>query len=145
MAVGVVSRMLNVSLEGLTIAVLAHELVHAYSHVGIDTDGEHWDTQAFAKADLRIVEGLAQFYAAVICTRLDGKAPGTWEAFKTLLTVQSEPYKVFQSWTEPNERAGEILRFSTIGTRKKKLVTYEAFLAEMDKVRERVGRNNRKA
>src|SRR5215813_14517879 len=143
MAIGLISRMLNVSLEGLTIAVLAHELVHAYSHLGSDIDGENWDTEAFARADLRIVEGLAQFYAAIICRRLDGRAPGLWNAFERLLTVQSPTYNEFKKWSEPGERAGEILRFSMIGGRKKKLVTYEAFLSEMAKVRERVGRQQR--
>lgn len=143
MAIGLISRMLNVSLEGLTIAVLAHELVHAYSHLGNDIDGEHWDTEAFAQADLRIVEGLAQFYTSIMCKRLDGRAPGLWNAFERLLTVQSPTYNIFKTWTEPTERAGEILRFSMIGSRKQKLVNYEGFLTEMTKVRERVGRANR--
>jgi hypothetical protein len=143
MAIGLISRMLNVSLEGLTMVVLAHELVHAYTHLGNDIDGEHWDTEAFAKADLRIVEGLAQFYTSIMCNRLDGRAPGLWNAFERLLTVQSPTYKVFKSWTQSNERAGEILRFSMIGSRKTKLVAYEAFLTEMGNVRERVGRASR--
>ena len=142
MANGLISRMLNVSLEGLTIAVLAHELVHAYSHLGNDIDGDNWDTEAFAKADLRIVEGLAQFYTSIMCKRLDGRAPGLWNAFERLLTVQSPTYNVFKTWSQPTERAGEILRFSMIGSRKKKLANYEFFLTEMAKVRERVGRAN---
>jgi hypothetical protein len=143
MAIGLISRMLNVSLEGLTIVVLAHELVHAYSHLGNDIDGENWDTEAFARADLRIVEGLAQFYTSIICKRFDGRSPGLWNAFERLLTVQSPTYNVFRTWTQPTERAGEILRFSMVGSRKKKLAEYKEFLSEIAKVRERVGREQR--
>ena len=143
MAIGLISRILNVSLEGLTIVVLAHELVHAYSHLGNDIDGENWDTEAFARADLRIVEGLAQFYTSIMCKRLEGRSPGLWNAFERLLTVQSSTYNVFRTWTQPTERAGEILRFSMIGSRKKKLAEYKEFLSEIAKVRERVGREQR--
>jgi hypothetical protein len=140
MAIYLVARILDVSVEGLTIAVLAHELVHAYTHVGSDIDGEQWDTNAFAEAELRIVEGLAQFYTAIVCKKLEGKLPGLSNAFEQLLSIQSPTYTAFRSWTSANERAGEIVRFSMIGARKKKLCNYKGFLEEMKKVRERVGR-----
>jgi hypothetical protein len=140
MAICLIARILNVSVEGLTIAVCAHELVHAYTHVGSDIDGEQWETSAFANADLKIVEGLAQFYTAIVCKKLEGKLPGVSNAFEQLLSVQSPTYTEFRSWTKANERAGEIVRFSMIGSRKKKIGGYEEFQEEMKKVRERVGR-----
>jgi hypothetical protein len=140
MAIAVVARMLDVSVEGLTVAVFAHELIHAYTHLGNDHDGEQWETGAFADADLKIVEGLAQFYTAVICKRVEGRLLGVSNAFEQLLSIQSPTYTEFQSWTKPNERAGEIVRFSMIGCRKKRLVHYKDFLDELKKVRERVGR-----
>jgi hypothetical protein len=144
MAIGLVARMLDVSLEGLTITVLAHELVHAYSHVGIDADKEQWDTEVFALTDLRIVEGLAQFYTATVCNRVEDRAPGTVEAFETLLKHQSEAYTLFQSWTQSRERAGEIIRSAMVHARKRKLVQYQDFLDEIGRVRERMGRSTRK-
>ena len=139
MAIYLIARILDVSVEGLTIAVLAHELVHAYTHVGKDIDGEQWATPAFAEAELRIVEGLAQFYTAVICKKLEGRLPGLSEAFEKLLTIQSPTYTEFRTWTTENERAGEIVRFTMIGARKKNVGSYKSFLDEMKKVRERIG------
>src|SRR6185369_13202635 len=81
MAIYLVARILDVSVEGLTITVLAHELVHAYTHVGSDIDGEQWEANAFAEAELTIVEGLAEFYTAIVCKKLEGKLPGLSNAF----------------------------------------------------------------
>jgi hypothetical protein len=139
MAISVAARMLNVSIEGLTIAVFAHELIHAYTHLGNDHDGEQWATPAFADADNQIVEGLAQFYTAEVCKRIEARAPGSVQAFEQLSTIQSPAYNCFRSWTDEKERGGEIVRFSMIGCRKRKLTGYKEFLAEIRKVRERVG------
>ena len=32
--------------EALTYVVLAHELAHAYTHLGRDIDGNAWDTES---------------------------------------------------------------------------------------------------
>lgn len=141
MAIGVIARMLNISVERLTIVVLTHELVHAYTHLGSDLGSEHWATEAFAEADLEIVEGMAQFYTSVVCRKLDVREPGMLKAFEGLLNIQSPIYTDFKKWAKTNERAEEIVRFSMIGCRMKKLVAYEDFLEELKKVRERVGRS----
>lgn len=49
--IGLVSRLLGVSLEGLTVKVLAHELAHAYTHVGADADGRRWGTSSFQRTE----------------------------------------------------------------------------------------------
>lgn len=49
MVISLMARFLNVSVEGLTIAVLTHELAHAYTHLGRDVDGSRWETAAFAQ------------------------------------------------------------------------------------------------
>jgi hypothetical protein len=59
--IGITARALGVPPDALTIVVLAHELAHAYTHLGRDIDNERWDTERFAKSDLDIVEGLAQY------------------------------------------------------------------------------------
>lgn len=64
------ARVLDVTVEGLTVAVFAHELVHAYTHLGNDHDVQQWETKAFADADNKIVEGLAQFYTATISSKI---------------------------------------------------------------------------
>ena len=40
MVIGLISGILGVSVEALTIVTLIHELSHAYSHLGYDIDGE---------------------------------------------------------------------------------------------------------
>lgn len=67
MAIGIVASLNQTSVEALTFFVLAHELAHGYTHVGYDIDEVQWETRAFADADLRIVEGLAQFYTQQVC------------------------------------------------------------------------------
>ncbi len=74
MVIGIMAA-LSLQVEALTIVVLAHELAHAYTHLGRDIDNEKWDTEAFAGTDLEIIEGLAQFYTVVACKRLGSRAP----------------------------------------------------------------------
>jgi len=64
--IGAVARIIQVDIEGLTIAVMAHELAHAYSHLGADTDGKRWDDRAFCASDGYIKEGIAQYYTAKV-------------------------------------------------------------------------------
>ena len=47
MSIGIIALELNVSPEALTIVTLTHELVHAYTHLGQDTDHEGWNTSFF--------------------------------------------------------------------------------------------------
>ncbi len=72
MAIGLISRTLNIDPEALTTVVLLHELAHAYSHRGRDIDANRWDVNAFASADIHIVEGIAQYYTETICKKNEG-------------------------------------------------------------------------
>jgi hypothetical protein len=139
MVIGIVCSMLGVSVEALTIVVLTHELAHAYSHLGLDIDGVQWETEAFAKADLNIVEGLAQYYTASICEALSPRNPDAKEAFEQLLTGQPAPYKVHQEWCADDERAGEIVRYGLIQCRSKDIIAYHEFLQRLEEARQRIG------
>jgi hypothetical protein len=75
MVVGFMAGVLGVPVEALTLVVAAHELAHAYTHLGRDIDGERWKTESFAAANLAITEGLAQFYTKVICKKLEKTLP----------------------------------------------------------------------
>lgn len=138
--IGLMSGILNVSVEALTVVTLTHELAHAYTHLGKDIDGNLWDTNSFAGADLEIVEGLAQFYTAVICGKLAARFPAASQAYEALLNMQSGPYIVHKGWTDKSERGGEIVRFAMIATRSRKLLRYSQWNAELDNVRPQVGR-----
>ena len=136
--IGIVARMLDVSVEALTMVVLAHELAHAYTHLGRDIDGERWDTEAFAHADLEIVEGLAQFYTQVICARLETRVPAAHTAYAKLLRWQSPPYHAHTEWVQDDERGGEIVRVSMIECRTRRIREVTAFTDAVARYRERV-------
>ena len=140
MAIGLVSRLLRVPPEMLTVVVLAHELTHAYTHVGRDIDGNRWATGQMAGTDLDIVEGLAQFYTEVLCKkRLSTRLPGAGNAFDKLLELQSGPYLVHEGWSEGGNPAGEAVRFALIGTRLQGTQDYGTFFGALQQARTDVG------
>jgi hypothetical protein len=59
--IGALARLLGVDPEALAVVVMAHELAHAYTHVGLDSNSNRWE-DGFWDCDKAIVEGLAQFY-----------------------------------------------------------------------------------
>jgi hypothetical protein len=125
--IGIVARVLAVSVEALTVVVLAHELAHAYTHLGLDIDNERWDTEQFARSEKDIVEGLAQFYTQVVCKRIGQRMPEALNAYHALLAKQSGPYKAHLGWVRDNEHGGEIVRISMIECRSKGILASSAF------------------
>lgn len=117
--IGITALAFGLSVDALTIVVLAHELAHAYTHLGRDTDNELWETELFAATDLDIVEGLAQFYTEVSCKRLASRVPNALLAYKALLDKQSAPYRAHLAWVGNGERSSEIIRASMIECRSK--------------------------
>ena len=59
--IGALARLLGVDAEALAVVVMAHELAHAYTHVGLDSNSNRWE-DGFWECHKGIVEGLAQFY-----------------------------------------------------------------------------------
>jgi hypothetical protein len=96
--IGLVARDIGVSLEDLTAVVLAHELAHAYTHVGSDADDHWWRTRSFQAAADDLKEGLAQFYGLMACKRLDEASPGPVAAFQELLKHQPAAYTMHKKW-----------------------------------------------
>jgi hypothetical protein len=143
MVIGLLSRALGVSAESLTVVVAAHELAHAYSHIGRDIDGARWDTEAFASTELEIAEGLAQFYTGSVCLKLQERFPSAKLAYDALLAVQSGPYKAHIDWGSPQESTGEVVRFTMIKTRSNAINKYHLFKAELDRVRAETSRRDR--
>ncbi|HBL24168.1 MAG TPA: hypothetical protein DDZ40_08635 [Deltaproteobacteria bacterium] len=137
------AAMLDVSVEFLTIVVAVHELAHAYSHLGKDIDGGKWKTGSFAEADLKIVEGIAQFYTKIVCEKLSNRIPGALTAYTRLMELQSEPYLVHKDWIQDSKTAGEIIRASMIESRCKNITTYEDFKAALTKHRENIEPSNK--
>jgi hypothetical protein len=116
-------------IEDLTVVTLAHELSHAYTHVGRSIDGKAWVEPGFGSSDLRVVEGLAQFYTLAVAVKLNIRAPGVFQAFTKLLEFQSAPYKAHAEWLKdsPNQ-LGESVRFAMLRARSRGQVANDAWL-----------------
>jgi hypothetical protein len=136
--ISIVSRLLGIPVDALTLVVLAHELAHAYSHLGRDIDGEAWNTNTFANADMAIVEGIAQFYAQVICESLRMRFPAARHAFETLLAKQSGAYTAYRDWLDITERSGEIMRVAMIECRSRNTTSTTDFASMVDRHRQQV-------
>jgi len=141
MPIGIFAALTGISIELLTYVVLAHELAHAYTHLGTDIDGIKWDTDSFARTDKYIVEGLAQFYTALLCERQEFQMRGLSQAFNELLKMQSPCYTEFRNWEKTN--AAEVVRYSMIMTRSNRIKNYQVFLEAMSDVRKQIRFNNR--
>lgn len=92
--VGLVASALGVSPRALAVVVLAHEMAHAYVHLGHDRDGKRWAGADHAASDHALKEALAQHYTHLICEELDGALPGLFEAYWTLLPKQPYQYQL---------------------------------------------------
>ena len=149
MVIGIMSGVLGVPVDALAIVVATHELAHAYSHLGRDIDGSRWETEAFAKADLAIAEGIAQFYTEVICRRLQDRFPAAENAYRALLEYQSGPYRIHEAWANPKlksenrknaDRAGEVVRSCMIEGRKTSITSYSVFESKLLASHARLGK-----
>lgn len=98
--IALASRVLGISVGSLTIVVLAHELAHAYTHIGVDIDGYEWDTAGFVSSPVDLLEGLAQYYTAMVLPKLSYREEflHAVDAYERLLCFQPEPYKVHLKW-----------------------------------------------
>jgi hypothetical protein len=114
--IGLVAQLIDVSVEALTVVVFAHELAHAFTHVGADIDGHRWASAKFSDADRHLTEGLAQYYAALVCERLDRQDAHAMEAYRKLLPHQSAPYHPQEEWLK--ESTPEEARLAMIETRR---------------------------
>lgn len=133
MAQALIAAMIGVRIEDLTVVTLAHELAHAYTHVGKDIDGVAWRDEAFAGSALEVKEGLAQMYTAVVARKIGNRAPGVQQAYERLLEHQSEPYKVHLEWLKDHgTRRGEIVRFAMLRARRRDKVDHAAWFALLD-------------
>jgi hypothetical protein len=136
--IGLVALQIGVTFEDLAVVVLAHELAHAYTHVGFDIDGEQWKLAGFSASDRALKEGLAQHYTMLVCKRIASQAPDALAAYRALLERQPELYKVQVPWEE--SFSPEQVRFSMLrmrrGQGKGKFAAFEdALKASKDQLR----------
>ena len=136
LAIGIFAALFGVSIEALTFVVLAHELAHAYTHLGSDIDGYDWPTRRFASTDVAIIEGLAQFYTEVVCGNLNAQMPEAVPAFEILLKRQNDIYATHRHWVKKDDRnSGEIVRVSLVECRRSGRTMHRKDFAETVKKR----------
>jgi hypothetical protein len=141
--IAMVAAMIDVAIEDLTVVVLIHELAHGYTHIGRDIDGTSWDYHGFRDSDLRVVEGLAQFYTEVISERLAVRTPSLFTAYQALLKLQSGPYLAHRDWMKGDKRQiGETVRFTLIAARGREKVGYDHWQGLMADTSKNLTRGN---
>lgn len=136
--IGLVAQHLGTPVEALAVVVLAHELAHAYTHLGRDIDGHRWNTHSFAGSGPGLVEGLAQYYTERVCRRLREQYSDAWDAYEALLKRQPGDYQSHRvhGWTDcyrPEE-----VRLALIGIRRQAGGSLPAFNQSLNDARDRL-------
>jgi hypothetical protein len=101
MPLAIFAPLFGVSLATLAVAVLCHELVHAYTHRGIDLNSGFWQMGLFMKTDTYVKEGLAQYYTEQIMRGLAVRLPDALSTFLAKTAKQAAPYTTYQHWLGP--------------------------------------------
>ena len=127
-SIGIYSVRYGISVEGLCLVALIHELAHAYTHLGKDIDGVTWNTDAFSDTDLYITEGLAQFYTKLLCEKLSARFPAALEAYHNLLKWQPPPYTEHENWLKGHPHLRESVRFAMILCRSRDVTQHDQFM-----------------
>jgi hypothetical protein len=118
MAIALFAGMSGLNIEDLTVVVLAHEVAHAYTHLGLDIGSVYWSDDGFQQTDRFVKEGLAQFYTSVVTQKLRDRLPTAFVAYETLLKYQSLTYHAHETWfTAGVTKPQEIVRFALLQAR----------------------------
>jgi hypothetical protein len=131
--IGLVGSALGVAVEDLTVVVLAHELAHAYTHLGSDIDGRRWGSVDFSTSAHELKEGLAQYYTHRVLDRLRPKLSGAFAAFELLVPKQPGAYQVHSNWIK--NYSPEEVRLAMIEARRKGPGMLAAFEERLESAR----------
>lgn len=115
-----VSNLIGVKIEDLAIKVLAHEIAHAYTHVGGEIDGTRWNSSRFSDSSRCVKEGLAQYFTHVVLKSIEDMFPSAFTTYEKLRELQPEAYRCHVPWTEQNT-SEEIRRAMLEGRRRDQL------------------------
>lgn len=141
--IALVARGIEVSIEDLTLVVLAHEVAHAYTHAGMDIGGSQWETDAFLATDRAVTEGLAQYYASVYLTthaQSEG-VQGPLDAYRKLLEHQGPDYHTHLAWVGDVDRGAvpsEAIRLAMLDARIRRVCTAGEFSSSVAENRMRL-------
>lgn len=116
-------KLMNVQPEYSAAVVMAHELAHAYHHLGKDKDGLVW--KEFSSTDKEITEGLAQFYTLRFVEEYEEQYPALRQAYNAMIAFQTGPYLVHNDWVK--DFNNEDVRLAMVATRTSSIVKYKEF------------------
>jgi hypothetical protein len=123
--IGLIAQLIGASATSLTVVVLAHELAHAFTQVGADIEGYRWEPEIFHGAEIGLKEGIAQYYTAKVCERLERLAPDAKATYETLLEKQPDAYRTHIPWL--NEHKEEEVRLALVQARRSNVTAVNAF------------------
>jgi len=127
-------RIKETDIEYTAAVILAHELAHAYHHVGKDKDGVTWNT--FTETNSEITEGLAQYYALRFVEEYESQFKGLREAYNGIIFHQEGVYRIHEDWIKKYKN--EHVRFALIAARRNSIVSYIDFQEILKKSSEMV-------
>jgi len=119
--IGAVARLIGVDTEALAVVVIAHELAHAYTHLGLDSNGSRWEDN-FWNCDRGILEGLAQYYTHMTAQAMKEERgyDKVWTAYDRMTQLQRENkatlYVNHLAWV--NDISPEAMRFALLDLRR---------------------------
>ena len=155
-AIALFAPLFECSPEDFSIVVVTHELAHAFTQIGADIEGERWPSRSFSRADVRVKEGLAQYYTHLVLERLSdahhGQFGRAFEAFKKLQTFQPQEYKVHTELIPKeaqesdrifgrSDRDQEAVRSAMLQFRRNRCTTWDQLVEYFKKERERLKAN----
>lgn len=125
------SKVSDFSLEYAFVIVLAHELAHAYHHVGKDNDNLTW--VHMPQAEIAVKEGLAQYYTYQFIQEYKFGYPQLEKTFDQMIKFQTGPYRVFENWLNYKKEAVKTAMILSRLEYNVKLAQFEKTLLDMDK------------
>lgn len=118
--IGLIAKLHGWSVRDLAIKVLTHEWAHAFTHLGLDVDEEHWSMENFRDTDKFVKEGLAQYYTywtlGILSDRNKRLYDGAFLVYEKLLPKQHAAYQAHLPWI--NGYKSEHVRHSMLGLRR---------------------------
>ena len=120
--------------EDLAVVVLTHELGHAFTQLGADSEGRIWNANHFAETNINVTEGLAQYYTHFTLNELStGKFPypNSFTAYEQLMSNQNAVYRSHLQWIQKYRL--EDVRLAMLEFRRKGETLWEEFDLRLQK------------
>ncbi len=122
------SKLMNILPEITAVVVMAHELAHAYHHLGKDKDGNMWNS--YFEAESKIKEGLAQFYTLKFVEDYENQYPVLRQAYTYIIAHQTGEYRIHENWVN---FGNENVRLALLIARISNIAVYDKFLEQLTK------------